>query len=218
MTTGPSVLVVAKAPVPGEAKTRVARDVGDDAAADLAAAALLDTIDTAVASGFPVVVAMTGDLGEAARAAELGAVLGDLSVVPQVGESFGERLARAHLDADEGHGVVQVGMDSPQLTVGDLHEAAAALADHASVLGPAEDGGWWLLALRRGSDAAALATVEMSTSSTGQHTLDVLPHPTALLRTLNDVDTWDDARAVATDVPSSRFGVAVASAAERTLP
>lgn len=216
MTTGPSVLVVAKAPVPGEAKTRIARDVGDDAAADLAAAALLDTLDTAVASGLRVVVAMTGDLDEAARAAELGAVLGALSVVPQVGESFGERLARAHLDADEGHGVVQVGMDSPQLTVGDLHQAAAGLADHPSVLGPAADGGWWLLALRRGSDAAALAAVEMSTSSTGQHTLDVVPGPTALLRTLNDVDTWDDARTVAAAVPNSRFAAAVDSVAERS--
>ena len=215
MTTGPSVLVVAKAPVPGEAKTRIARDVGDDAAADLAAAALLDTIDTAVATGLPVVIAMTGDLDRAARAAELGEAVSALRVVPQVGESFGERLARAHVDADQGHGVVQVGMDSPQVSVDDLHEAAARLADHASVLGPAEDGGWWLLALHRGSDAAALATVEMSTSSTGQHTLDVLPGPTALLRTLNDVDTWDDARAVAAAVPNSRFAAAAASVAER---
>jgi uncharacterized protein len=211
----PTVLVVAKAPVPGLAKTRIAAEIGVDAAADLAAAALLDTLDTVVGSGLTVVVAITGDVDRAARADELRTVLAGLVVVPQVGTTFGERLARAHLDADGGHGVVQVGMDSPQLRADDLREAAARLTDHASVLGPAEDGGWWLLGVRRGSDASALATVEMSASTTGQHTREVIPAPTALLRTLRDVDTWDDARAVAEEIPGSRFAAAVLSVDER---
>ena len=50
MTVPVTVLVVAKAPVPGLAKTRLARTLGAEAAADLAAAALLDTLD-AVAAG-----------------------------------------------------------------------------------------------------------------------------------------------------------------------
>ncbi|MGH3474959.1 MAG: TIGR04282 family arsenosugar biosynthesis glycosyltransferase [Aeromicrobium sp.] len=212
----PTVLVVAKAPVPGLAKTRIAGDVGDDAAADLAAAALLDTLDTAIETGMPVVVALTGDLERAARSQELRTVLDELVVVPQVGESFGERLARAHRDADDGHGVVQVGMDSPQLTADDLTEAADLLGDHPSVLGPAEDGGWWLLGVRHGADASALSTVEMSTASTGQHTREVLPQPTALLRTLRDVDTWDDARVVADEVPYSRFADAVVALSTRS--
>lgn len=210
----PTVLVVAKAPVPGRAKTRIARDIGDDAAAELAAAALLDTLDTVVATGLPVVVALTGDLERAARSGELTAVLSGLRVVPQICATFGKRLAQAHVDADAGHGVVQVGMDSPQIRVDDLREAADRLADHASVLGPAEDGGWWLLGVRRGSDASGLTSVEMSTASTGQHTREVLPTPTALLRTLRDVDTWDDAQAVASEVPASRFAAAVAAREE----
>ena len=148
--TGPTVLVVAKAPVPGEAKTRIAADLGDDAAADLAAAALLDTLETSVSSGLRMVVALTGDLDHAARSHEIRGVMAGLVVVPQVGDSFGARLARAHLDADDGHGVVQVGMDSPQLRADDLMEAADRLSDHPSVLGPAEDGGWWLLGVRHG--------------------------------------------------------------------
>ena len=214
--SAPTILVVAKAPVPGLAKTRVAGEVGGDAAAELAAAALLDTLDVAVSTGMPVVVALTGDLSRSARLDELETALSGLSVVPQVGATFGERLAQAHLDADAGHGVVQVGMDSPQLRADDLTEAAGLLADHPSVLGPAEDGGWWLLGVRRGADASALATVEMSTASTGQHTREVLPGPTALLRTLRDVDTWEDARVVADDVPHSRFADAVAAVSERT--
>jgi hypothetical protein len=63
-----TILVVAKAPVPGLAKTRLASALGPEAAADIAAAALLDTLD-AVAQA-PVsarVVAMTGDLDVACR-------------------------------------------------------------------------------------------------------------------------------------------------------
>jgi len=205
----PTVLVVAKAPVPGLAKTRIAAEIGMDAAADLAAAALLDTLDTAAGSGMAVVVALSGDLDRAARADELRPVLAGLVVVTQVGATFGERLARAHLDADGGGGVVQVGMDSPQLRVDDLTEAADRLTDHASVLGPADDGGWWLLGVRRGSDASALATVEMSTPTTGRHTREVLPAPIALLRTVRDVDTWGDAQAVAEETQHSRFAAAV---------
>jgi uncharacterized protein len=207
--TGPTVLVVAKAPVPGFAKTRIARNIGDDAAAELAAAALLDTLQASVASGMRVVVALTGDLDRAVRSDELRGTLADLVVVPQVGETFGDRLARAHLDADIGHGVVQVGMDSPQLTAGDLVRAADLLRHYPSVLGPAEDGGWWLLGVRHGTDASTLATVEMSTASTGRHTREVLPAPIALIRTLRDVDTWDDARDVADQIPHTRFAAAV---------
>ena len=59
-------LVVAKAPVPGLAKTRLAASIGDRAAADIAAAALLDTLDAVAAAPVQArVVAMTGDLDAA---------------------------------------------------------------------------------------------------------------------------------------------------------
>ncbi len=84
-----AVLVVAKAPVPGLAKTRLAAGVGDQAAADIAAAALLDTLD-AVAEA-PVaarVVALTGDLARACRGSEIQDRLDDFIVVAQRGEGF----------------------------------------------------------------------------------------------------------------------------------
>ncbi|HYH71602.1 MAG TPA: DUF2064 domain-containing protein [Nocardioides sp.] len=207
--SSPTVLVVAKAPVPGLAKTRIAEDVGDDEAAEIAAAALLDTLQAAVDSDMRVVVALIGELDRAVRSDELRGAMDDLVVVPQRGQTFGERLAHAHLDADAGHGVVQVGMDTPQLTAGDLAGASDLLAQYPSILGPAEDGGWWLLGVRHGTDASTLATVEMSTASTGRHTREVLPAPTALIRTLRDVDTWADARDVAAEIPHTRFAAAV---------
>lgn len=193
----PTVLVVAKAPVPGLAKTRLAAHVGDQRAADFAAAALLDTLDAARATGWRVVVSMTGDLDAAARVRDLRAALADLEVVQQRGDGFGERLVNAHADADGGHGVVQIGMDTPQVTAEQLREAGELLTEHPAVLGHAEDGGWWLLGLRTADDARPLADVPMSTSHTGRDTEAVLPGPVAHVRQARDVDEWQDAFMIA---------------------
>ncbi len=193
----PTVLVVAKAPVPGLAKTRLAARIGDQAAAEFAAAALLDTLDAARNTGWRVVVSMTGDVAEAARADDLTGALRDLEVVEQRGADFGERLVNAHTDAGAGHGVVQIGMDTPQVTAEQLREAGELLREHPAVIGHADDGGWWLLALRDPADAAPLAGVEMSTEHTGTDTEAVLPRPVGHVRPARDVDEWQDAFMVA---------------------
>lgn len=200
----PSVLVVAKAPVPGLAKTRIARTVGDARAAELAAAALLDTLDAATASGMRVVVAMTGDLARASRRDDLTETLAGVAVVAQRGRGLGARLANAHADADEGHGVVQIGMDSPQVTAADLSVAAAMLGTHRSVLGPATDGGWWLLGVRSADQATVLAGVPMSTDTTGALTREALGGTVGAVRTLNDMDEWSDAESIAAAHPHLR--------------
>lgn len=213
--TVPTLLIVAKAPVPGLAKTRVADSVGDDMAAELAAAALLDTLDVALAVGWPLVVAMTGDLTQAARSAEIRDRLGLAGVIEQRGDSLGERLANAHADADAGDGVVQVGMDTPQMTVEDLFAAGRLVADGSRTIGPAVDGGWWLLGLPDPSEAAALADVPMSQPTTRALTEVALAGPVERLRVLRDMDTWDDAVAIARDIPISRLAIVVDQAEAR---
>ena len=147
--------MVAKAPVPGQAKTRLAASVGDQAAADIAAAALLDTLDAVAAAPVQArVVAMTGDLDQSSCAAEIRDRLGDFIVVDQRGEDFAERLANAHADAAAAAGnlpVLQIGMDTPQVTAELIAECAQALLGGDAVLGMARDGGWWVLGV---SDAA----------------------------------------------------------------
>lgn len=204
MTT-PTLLVVAKAPVPGQAKTRIARTIGDQAAAEVAAAALLDTLATAAAVGWPLVVAMTGDLESAASGDEIAAALEPLTVVQQRGEGFGERLAHAHADADAGHGVVQVGMDTPQLMVADYLDAGRTVELGSRVIGPADDGGWWLLGLPDASVAQALVDVPMSQDDTGALTEQALGGDLIRLRTVRDMDTWDDALEIAREIPISRL-------------
>ncbi|MFY0409449.1 TIGR04282 family arsenosugar biosynthesis glycosyltransferase [Solicola sp. PLA-1-18] len=210
--SAPTVLVVAKAPVAGQAKTRLGTNVGHEAAADLAAAALLDTLDAAAGTGWPVVVAMTGDLRTAQRADEVRAAIAPHHVVPQRGETFADRLVAAHSEADLGHGVVQVGMDTPQVTAALLVQAGEALTHHDAALGLAEDGGWWVLAVRHGGLATCLAEVPMSTDHTGALTHDALVASgarVAPLPVLADVDTLADAEAVAALVPTSRFALAL---------
>ena len=95
-----TLLVVAKAPEPGRAKTRLAATVGDRVAAEIAAAALLDTLDAVAAAPVAArVVALTGDLDAAADAAEIRQRLASFTVIPQRGDDFAARLANAHADA-----------------------------------------------------------------------------------------------------------------------
>jgi glycosyltransferase A (GT-A) superfamily protein (DUF2064 family) len=214
MTT-PTLLVVAKAPVPGFAKTRIAETIGDDAAADLAAAALLDTLMTATAVGWPVVVAMTGDLSAAARSEEIAAALEPVHVIAQRGEGLAERLANAHADAAsvdgiEPGGTVQVGMDTPQLLVSDYLDAGRTVELGRVVVGPAQDGGWWLLGLPDPALARRLTDVPMSQDDTCARTEAALGGDVVRLRTLRDMDTWDDAVAIAQDIPISLLADAVA--------
>jgi glycosyltransferase A (GT-A) superfamily protein (DUF2064 family) len=212
-------LVVAKAPVPGLAKTRLGSVIGMAAAAEVAAAALLDTL-AASEDAFGhrrCHMALTGDLTRAVRGPEITERLRGWSVFDQVGDSFAERLVAAHgaVGRRTGAPTVQIGMDTPQVTSSQLRQVAATLDDHAAVLGPAPDGGWWVLALRHPEDARVLAAVPTSTPETASRTRDALRHRGLAVGTtvgLRDVDTVEDARAVAREIPHSRFAAAWALA------
>ena len=211
MTVPVTVLVVAKAPVPGLAKTRLAHTLGAEGAADLAAAALLDTLDAVAAT--PTVarmVALTGDLASARGAAAIRERLAEFTVVPQRGNDFGERLANAHHDAAcLGYPVLQIGMDTPQVTAKLLTACALRLLRADSVLGPASDGGWWLLGLHNGVGADSLRTVPMSQSDTAartQHALANAGLAVDFVAELRDVDVMGDIAAVRACCPQgSRF-------------
>lgn len=204
------LLVVAKAPVPGLAKTRLAATLGDDTAADIAAAALLDTLDAVAATPVAArVVALTGNLDDAARSTEIRSRLVDFTVIPQRGDGFADRLANAHLDTGRGLPVVQIGMDTPQVDPERLARCTRRLDDHDAVLGMARDGGWWVLGVRDPAAATCLRDVPMSVPATGALTLAALQRNglrVALTDELADVDTIDDVAGVRDACsPTSRF-------------
>ncbi|WP_433197598.1 TIGR04282 family arsenosugar biosynthesis glycosyltransferase [Nocardia sp. CA-107356] len=198
-----TLLVLAKAPIAGLAKTRLTPPLTPRDAARVAAVSLLDTLESMSRS--PVahhVVAFTGALADAEYADEVDRALTDFEVIPQRGASFGERLANAHADAARyGLPVLQIGMDTPQIGPDVLTWAARELVLRGdALLGPADDGGWWALGLPTPQAARTLVEVPMSTDRTGELTRDAMLHCDLRVRQLphyNDVDTFADAVAVA---------------------
>jgi glycosyltransferase A (GT-A) superfamily protein (DUF2064 family) len=204
------LLVVAKAPVAGLAKTRLGAEVGMQRAAELAAAALLDTIRTCTTAvgADRCRLALEGDLAAATDADRLAAALDGWVVFPQRGDGLAERLAASHADlADEAPGaVVQIGMDTPQVTSAHLCEVIDGLSTDDAVLGEAEDGGWWVLGLDEPRHAELLRGVPMSMPATGTATRRTLERAGLVVgraAVLRDVDRAADAEAVAAICPES---------------
>lgn len=208
MTTPPvTLIVIAKEPRPGRVKTRLCPPCTPHQAADLATAALTDTL-AAVAST-PArrrILALDGVPGP---------WLPDgFEVVPQRGDGLGERLADAFSHADGP--ALLVGMDTPQIDPPLLSEAIDALCGPGgavpdAVVGRALDGGWWALGLHR-PGLPVFDGVAMSTDHTYDdqvRRLDELDLRYADLPELLDVDTFDDATAVADVAPHTRFAAAV---------
>ena len=200
-----TLIVIAKEPVPGKAKTRLAPAVGPDGAAALAEAALADTLDViaeaARRGGHPILLALDGKPGPWMPQTN------GITVVPQRGDGLGERLAAAFTDA--GGPALLVGMDTPQITPALIADAVARLGEPGcdSVLGLASDGGWWALGLRA-PDPAVFDGVPMSADDTGERQLAALrargldPQPLPLLTDVDDIET---ARSVAAEAPGTRF-------------
>jgi rSAM/selenodomain-associated transferase 1 len=197
-----NLIVIAKAPVPGRSKTRLCPPCTPAEAARLAEAALADTLH-AVAS-------TPADRRVVVLDGEPGAWLPDVfEVVAQRGGGLDERLANAFDDI--GGPALLIGMDTPQVTAALLSESARQLAEADAVLGPALDGGFWALGLRR-PDASLLVGVPMSVAHTGRRQrarLRAAGLHVRMLPALRDVDRIEDARAVAAQVPGGRFARAL---------
>ena len=206
--SGLQLLVVAKAPVAGLVKTRLGAEIGMTEAAAIAAASLADTLAACREAVGPASCHLTiaGDLREAIDGDLLLDLVEGWQIRPQILGDLGERLA--HAIGEVPGPVLQVGMDTPQVTADLLLECARGLADHDAVLGPAEDGGWWVLGLGDPAVAAALRGVPMSTPTTYDDTLAALEATGARVGSavvLRDVDTVSDAEAVASTSPRTSF-------------
>lgn len=208
------LIVLAKAPVPGRVKTRLCPPATPRQAADLAAAALADTLAAAQrVRAAEVVVALDGAPDGALVAALAGTV-----VIAQRGGPLGERIAAAHADVAKmapGACTAQIGMDTPQFDPAVLDRCLDAVARPGgpdAMLGPAADGGWWALGLRDPRCAELIRRVPTSRADTGARTRAALTAAglrVADLPQLTDVDSMVDARAVARACPGSRFAAAL---------
>ncbi|HLM49861.1 MAG TPA: DUF2064 domain-containing protein [Solirubrobacteraceae bacterium] len=201
-----ALVVLAKAPVPGNVKTRLSPPCTPEQAADLAAAALADTLDAVLATpAARRVIVLDGDPGPWLPPG--------LEVLSQRGDGLAERLAAAFADA--AGPTLAVGMDTPQVTPELLLQGLRALDGADAAIGLAADGGFWAIGLRR-PDPDVFHRVPMSNEHTGVAQvarLGALGLSRATLPSLRDVDTFADALAVAADAPHGRFAAAVAAVA-----
>ncbi len=176
----PQLIIFAKAPLMGRAKTRLAADIGPVHAKRIYRAMTANIIRNVQSPKWDTVLAVTpkawlGRVPEWSQTAQYAQVSGSLS--PRLVQAFSSRSP-----------VAVIGTDSPQIGRNDIAKAFDKLRSCEAVFGPADDGGFWLIGLRgpanvktfenvRWSSEHALADVERNISGAVHY-----------LRTLTDVD------------------------------
>ena len=186
--------VMARMPVPGEVKRRLVPPLTPGEAARLYAGFLQDTIERlAGLEGIHPFVAYTPP---AASGFFSGAVPRGFSTLPQAGEDLGERLLNvsAALFSRGATAVVLCDSDSPTLPGRYLEEAFHRLAENDLVIGPCDDGGYYLIGMRRHLPCL-FDGISWSTARVTQRTIEAaerLDIPVSLLEPWYDVDTGAD--------------------------
>jgi len=165
------LLVFLKYPIPGEVKTRLADAIGDEAACRVYRACVELTLARLGAWRAEATLCVDPPDALERTRAWVGQGVG-WALRPQSGGTLGERLAEAtaHAFAQGAQRVVVVGTDSPWLTARDVDTACEALAHAELVLGPAEDGGYYLIGLSRPTPAL-FEGIAWSTAAVYQETI-----------------------------------------------
>ena len=187
-----AVAILAKAPIPGLAKTRLIPQLGAEGAAALQRWLLRRTLSTAHAAKLgPVTLWCAPDTHHPDFAA--CQALGPLRLCRQPNVDLGGRMHAAVAESSAA-GTLVIGTDCPALTPEVLHEAAAALREHDAVVIPAEDGGYVLIGLRQ-PVCAVFQHVEWSTDRVMAQTRQQLQGAGLTWRELAplwDVDRFED--------------------------
>jgi rSAM/selenodomain-associated transferase 1 len=141
--------VMAKQPERGKVKTRIAAVLGDDQAAEVCRCALDDTLELAASiADVAHVLSYAPPTGAGQRYFKQAAP--DFVLIPQQGATLGERIGGTLAALLEDHSsVVLIGSDSPDLPAEFITRAFEMLRGPTEVvLGPANDGGYYLLGMR----------------------------------------------------------------------
>jgi rSAM/selenodomain-associated transferase 1 len=172
-----ALFIVARLPVPGQTKTRLAREIGAQAATDLYRAFLRDLGERFAAAaeraGYDLVWYYTTP--EAADEADFAAcVPARARFLRQGCGELGDRLWQGFqsLHAQGYEQIVVLGSDSPQVPAAWIDDAFRLLDAHDVVVGPARDGGYYLLG-QRGAPVDLFTSIPMSTPSVCVQTIDL---------------------------------------------
>lgn len=191
------LVIFGREPVPGKVKSRLAIAIGAETAARIYAATLDHALEVAKESGARVVLSL-------AETPSVSWVKGvDAAVEIQRGSDLGERLddAFARRFAEGERRVVVVGSDCPWFNAIHVAKAAAKLGGADAVLGPALDGGYWLVA-QRSPGIAMFTRIPWSSPDTLERTrklIKALGGTCFELEELIDIDTVADLEIVLED-------------------
>lgn len=200
---GVQLVVIAKEPRPGFVKTRLCPPCTETEAAQIAEAALARTLD--VVRSVPATRYVLALDGRPGAWLPMG-----FDVIAQRPGDLGARLQGVFDDcfAECDDPVIIIGMDTPQVGRAHLDRAVAALHDGSSaVLGPASDGGYWLIGLRH-TGFRLFDDVPMSVGHTRAHQTASLRsngYTVAEIDELRDIDLPNDALHVAQSLPGTPF-------------
>jgi rSAM/selenodomain-associated transferase 1 len=179
------VVIFAKAPVRGWVKTRLARDIGADAALALYVRMLHGTVARLSAGDWRLCLSVTPD--DSASTDDLWP--DGTERVAQGSGDLGARMLRALVGARPDAPVIVVGSDIPGLGAGQVGRALAALGQKPLVFGPAGDGGFYLVGAAAPPPAGLFAGVAWSTGSVLRDSLaNCAPGSAALIDRLDDLD------------------------------
>ena len=186
--SAPRAIIFVKAPRPGFVKTRLAASIGDEAAC----AAYRQMVKTILPKLTPLPHLEFRFTPDNAEVEISGWVRDGWTARPQGSGDLGERMQRAFAEAN-GPAII-IGSDCPDIGMADISDAAASLINHDVVVGPATDGGYWLIGL--GAPCPALFVgISWSTGDVSKETLakaEAAGLSVHLLRELADVDTVED--------------------------
>ncbi len=205
-----ALIVVAKRPAPNHTKTRLSPPLSPEQAAALYECFLRDTLD--LMRGVPDVQPVIAYLPDEARHyfTELAP---DFDLIRQAGDDLGARLDNAltHYLCDGYERVAIMNSDGPTLPVEHLIGAFDALSDHTDVvLGPSDDGGYYLIGLKKPAPRL-LREVRMSTPHVTADTLalaDAEGLRVKLLPAWYDVDDVEALQRLSTELAAAPAHVA----------
>ncbi len=199
------LIILLKAPRLGTVKTRLAASLGPS----VALAAYREMVERLLVNLQPLRGIELRYSPDDALADIQPWVRGDWRTRAQGKGDLGQRLILAFADAFQDHArrVVIIGSDCPAVTADDIHAAWTRLTDHDLVVGPAADGGYWLIGLTQ-PRPALFQNVAWSTDAVLAETLrraDQLHLRVHLLRPLADIDTEQDWQAFVRNRPSGTW-------------
>lgn len=190
-----TIALFVKPPIPGRVKTRLARDIGDEAACNIYLGLADHAIQQIQFSGIPLALFFEGeDISLLPDSWQQAAQI----CIPQQGQGLGDRMAAAfsRLFTDNVDQVVLVGSDIPGIDVAYLRHAFDLLAHQAMVIGPVLDGGYCLIGFNSKKFTYSLfRNIPWSTDQVFELTLQAATQAgltIGLLPRLRDIDTIED--------------------------